>query len=78
MRTDFKITSPRQSRQFDRALFDYLKLAYERPASRSVFVEGRPDGETTIKTIDCNCPKMARELAAYIADALASRPAHGI
>lgn len=78
MRQDFKLSSSQQLRTFDRALFDYLKRAYERPVSRSVFVEGRPDGEATLRTIDCTCPKMARELAAFIAEALSRRSAQGI
>jgi hypothetical protein len=77
MRTDFKITSRRQLRSFDRALFDFLKKAYERPVSPSVRVEGRIEGDATVKTIDCNCPQMARELAASIAAALARRHATG-
>ena len=77
MRTDFKITSSRQLRRFDRALFDYLKKAYERPASHSVFVEGRAEGEATVKSIDCSCPVMARELAACIAQARARRDTRG-
>ncbi|WP_300529460.1 hypothetical protein [Maricaulis sp.] len=77
MRTDFKITSPNQLRSFDRALFDYLKEVYERPVSPSVRVEGRVEGDATVKTIDCNCPKIARELAASIAKALARRHAPG-
>lgn len=76
MRQDFKLSSS-QLRTFDRALFSFLQGAFERPEARSVFVEARPEGEGTVKTIDCRCPVMARELAAEIAEALARRDAHG-
>ncbi|MBR9825703.1 MAG: hypothetical protein GYB36_07860 [Alphaproteobacteria bacterium] len=76
MRHDFKLSSS-QLRTFDRALFSFLQGAFERPESRSVFVEARPDGEGTVKTIDCRCPVMARELAAEIAEALSRRAARG-
>ena len=73
MRKDFTLSSPNQIREFDRALFDYLNLAFERPNPRSVFVEARNEGVKTVKTIDCNCPDTALELARHIATALAGR-----
>ena len=76
MRHDFELHAS-QLRTFDRALFTFLKSADENSETRSVFVEARPDGEKTIKTIDCRCPDMARELAAEIAAALSQRQARG-
>ncbi|MBO6798545.1 hypothetical protein [Maricaulis sp.] len=75
MRKDFKLSSPNQIRAFDRALFDYLNVVFERPNPRSVFVEARNEGSETVKTIDCNCPQTAIELANHIASALAQRSA---
>lgn len=73
MRKDFNLSSTNQIRAFDRALFDYLNLVFERPNPRSVFVEARNDGDRTVKTIECNCPETALELAAHIAAALSNR-----
>lgn len=70
MRKDFRLSSTRQLRTFDRALFDFLQGEDEDGSARSVHVSGRPEGGATIRTIDCRCPQTAKALASHIASAL--------